>query len=584
MNTIPQAFIKSATNNPENPCLIYKDGHTFGEVTYRRLLNLVENFTLSLEKLGVKKGDRVVILSENRPEWVVSDLSAISLGAIFAPIHTTLTADQIKEIILEIDPKVIIVSEKRMLAKLIGIKKEIEKKVMLLYYNVELKEDLSEFKNDKCHFIEALKLMPHDNHSELYRDLIADIDQYDTASIIFTIGPNGKYRGVELSHKNIISNAEGTLGNVYIRPDDKFLSILPLSHAFEQMAGYYIPLMQGASIAYLTDIAKFTPVVKQHKPSVIIGVPRLYEKSYQRIVQQINSKELLSKVTKKAIEYGSKKENRKKLQYKVYDALVYRKIRNTLGGNLRFMISGGAALNPKVGMFFDASGVPVLEGYGLTEYSPIVSVNKPDDYKIGTVGHPLPNTSVRIADDGEVLIKGPGIMKGYYGNGCGPQLILDDGWFKTGDLGEMDEEGYLKIIGRKKEVIVLSTGKNVSPRTIEAEVTLSKYIKQAAVVGDDKKHIAALIVPDYKQISRKFGLNRKREIVKNKEIRKFIQAEINKQLKGFSRHEQIKKFELLRNEFTKDNRFLNDDSSINRDKIGNVYREAIDKLYSDINC
>ena len=581
MNTIPQAFLESANNNLESPCLTYKKDHTFEQVPYKRLLNLVENFTFSLQKLGVKQGDRVAILSENRPEWVVSDLSTLSLGAMFVPIHSALPSEQIKETIYETEPKIIIVSEKRLLRKLIGIKKEINKNIVILYYNVELKENLSEFKNDKCHFIEALQLLPHKQHSEKYKDIINEISPNDTASIIYTIGPNGKYRGVELSHKNILSNAKGTLENVFIRPDDRFLSILPLTHAFEKMAGYYIPLIQGACISYLTDITKFKHSTREYKPTVIIGVPRLYEKSYRRIKEEVKKNKLSNRLFNKAIDYGSKKENKSKIGYRFYDKLVYKKIRSHFGDNLRFMISGGAALSPEVGTFFEASGIPILEGYGLTEFSPIVSVNKPGRNKIGTVGQPIGNADVKIADDGEVLIKGNSVMKGYYRNGHGPELYLDDGWFKTGDLGELDEEGYLKILGRKKEIIVLSTGKNVSPRKIENQITLSKYIKQAAVFGDDRKHISALIVPDFNKLQKKFNLGNKLLVIKNDEIRSFLKQEINKLLKSFSNYEQIKKFSIIPITFTKENGFLNDDSSLNRDKLDKVYSKSISDLYSN---
>jgi len=577
--TIPKAFLQSAKEHWDSPCLLYREDHVFGNIPYKRLQNLVENFTLSLQELGVRRGDRIAILSENRPEWVVSDLATISLRAVLAPIHTSLTPEQIKEIIYELEPKIIIVSEKRLLAKLIEIKKVIKKNIILLYYNIELKEDLSEFKNDKCHFIEALQLLPHDDHGERYQELVNHVRPNDTASIIYTIGPNGKYRGAELSHKNIISNVKGTLENVYIKPDDKFFSVLPLTHAFEKMAGYYIPLMQGASIAYLTDISKFSKHVRQHKPTVIIGVPRLYEKSFKKVKNGLNGSRVKAYFLEKAIKCGQKNGNGKGPAYRLYDRLVYKQVRDTLGGNVRFMISGGAALTPEVGMFFNASGVPILEGYGLTECSPIVSVNKPDSNKIGTVGPPIGDTRIKIADDGEILIKGPGIMKGYYGNGKGPQLQLNRGWFKTGDLGELDEDGFLKIIGRKKEVIVLSTGKNVSPRKIESQITLSRYIKQAAVFGDDEKQVAALIVPDFTRIKRKFNIKDKKEILKSSEIRSFLQKEIDEELKGFSKQEQVKKFTLLPNEFSKENHCLNDDGSLNRDRIHIVYDSAIESLY-----
>jgi long-chain acyl-CoA synthetase len=580
-STIPEVFLRTATTYPENPCLIYLENHTFGFVPYKRLLNLVENLTVSLQKLGVKSGDRIAILSENRPEWAVSDLSVMSLRAMLAPIHTTLTAEQIKEIIYDTEPKVVIVSEKALLRKLIEIKKQMNKNIIILYYNIELQQELMEFGNERCHFIEALKLVPHGDHSLAYVTLAKKVKPNDTASIIFTVGPNGKYRGVELSHSNIISNAKGTVENVPIWPTDKFLSVLPLSHAFEKMAGYYIPLIQGACIAYLTDIAKFTHLVKKHQPTVIIGVPRLYEKSFAKTVDYANKARFAKYLFPRAIEFGSKEENRTRTTYKLYDQLVYKKIRDTFGGKLRFMISGGAALNPKVARFFDAVGIPILEGYGLTEFSPIVSVNKPGHNRIGTVGPPIANAQVKVAPDGEILIRGPSLMKGYYSGKNTPQLELEKGWFRTGDLGELDPEGFLKIIGRKKEVIVLSTGKNVSPRSIESQLTHSRYIRQAVVVGDDRKHIVALVVPNFARLQKKFGLRIKQAVMSCSEVKAFLQQEIDHQLHGFAKHEQVKKFALIGNVFSVSNHFLNDDKSLNRDKINAVYDSVVANLYNN---
>lgn len=571
--TISAKFLESCKKFSEKPALLYKKDHTFGYIQYKRLLNLVENFTLSLEKLGVKKGDRVMAVSENRPEWVVSDLATISLGAIFTPVNATLTSEQIKEIIYEIQPKIIVISEKRQLSKLIEIKKEINKDIIIVYYNIEIREDLSEFKNDKCHFIEALQLNTHKNYSDYFKQKVGYLRGDDTISILYTLGPNGKYRGVELSHNNVLSNIQGTVEAIAPKSNDRFLSVLPLSHALEKTAGYYLPILHGCQIIYVTELSKFSQIAQRYKPTVIIGVPRLYEKTYQKIEDLFNKSRLKSYFFKRAVS-----KNKKKLTNWIYEQVVYRNSKKALGGNIRVLVSGGAALHPKVGKFFNDCKMPIMEGYGLTELSPIVTVNRLEHYKIGTVGKPLPNTHIKIANDGEILVKGPGLMKGYYNNGAGPQLYLEKGWFKTGDLGEFDEDGYLKIIGRKKEVIVLSTGKNVCPRSIETRLTLSPYIKQAVVVGDDRKHIAALLVPDIIKLQQKFWIRSKYEVINNKDVRAFLQDEIDKQLAGFARHEQIKKFALITTAFTKQNLFLNEDNSINRDKINLIYNNVIEEL------
>jgi len=576
--TIPAKFLESCKKYPEKPALIYKKDHTFGYVQYKRLLNLVENFTLSLEKLGVKEGDRIAILSENRPEWAVCDLSTISLGAIFVPIHAALAPDQIKEIIFETSPKIIVVSEKRLLSKLIEIKKQIDKNITIVYYNIELKEDLSELKNEKCHFIEVLKLIDyHEISNYRYKKLIQKVNANNTANILYTIGPNGKYRGVELSHKNLLSNIKGAGAAIIPKIDDRFLSVLPLSHAFEKTIGFYLPLVYGCQIIYMPELSELAKTFKKRKPTVIIGVPRLYEKSYQRIEEQFNKNKITRFFFDKAILHNQNI----MLTNWVYNLTVYRNVRKAFGGKIRLLASGGAALKPKIGSFLTKSGMPVLEGYGLTELSPVVAVNRLEQNKIGTVGLPLPNTHVKIADDGEILVKGPGLMKGYYRNGAGPELYLEKGWFKTGDLGELDEEGFLKIIGRKKEIIIISTGKNISPRIIEEQLSQSKYIRQAVVVGDDSyKHIVALIVPHFIKLQKKFWLKSKQAVVNSKEVKEFLQEEIDNQLKDFPSHEQIKKFALVSTAFTTENHFLNQDLSLNRDKINVVYQEVMDNLYN----
>lgn len=512
--TIPEAFMQSALKNSENTCLLYKKGHLFEEVSYKRLLNLVQNLTLSLRKLGIKEGDRVAILSENRPEWVVSDLAIISLRAIVVPIHAYLSPKQIENAILEVEPKIIIVSDKRLLYKLIKIKKEIERKITLVYYNISLEEDLREFDADKRYFIDALKLIPHEDYDSnvTYLDIVRNVKASDTASIIFAIRENGKYNGVELTHSNIVSNVLSCKEAVKFKKNDRFMSILPLTHAFERTAGCLIPLFTGSSIVYYSDFTKVDREISEYKPTVIIGVPRFFEKVKEHVKPKTNT----------ALEKD------------------YQKLKIALGNKARILISGGAPLDYEVGKFFSEAGVPILEGYGLTEASPVVSVNRVDSNKLGTVGKPLPNIRVKIADDGEVLIKSPGVMRGYYGNGLGPKLELNNGWLKTGDLGEIDIDGYLKIKGRKRDLIVLSTGNKVCPSLIEMQLLKSKYIKKVTIKGDSKKHISAVIVPNLTALQAKVNLKDNSSIIKIPEVRELLKTEIAKLLINFASHEQVK--------------------------------------------
>ncbi|PIU28082.1 long-chain fatty acid--CoA ligase [Candidatus Aquicultor secundus] len=558
-STIPAKFLRSCTKYPEKIALLYKTNHIFGYIQYKRLLNLVENFTLSLEKLGIKRGDRVVIIAENRPEWAVVDLSVKSLGAILVPIHTTLAFEQIKEIIHEVEPAIIIVSGNGILSKTQKATENSTRHIPTI-----LIDESGRINSDPDYtydFISALKLLPHEDHSEAYKSRIRLISSTEVASIIYTPGATGRYIGVQLTHGNQVSNVEDVKQYVDINEHDRLLSILPLSHAFENTAGYYLPLFFGATISYLNELAELPKALKDFKPTVIMGVPRLYEKMYQRIVSGANQMAGVSplQVTN--------------------DKLIYKKIKDMLGGNIRFLISGGAHLHPELGLRFNSLGIPILEGYGLTEASPIVSVNRLDDNRFGTVGKPLPNVKVRIAEDGEILLSGPSISPGYFKNDEENTRAFVNGWFKTGDLGVFDKDRFLRIIGKKKDIIVLSTGKNVSPKIIESQLTKSAYIEQAFVVGDGSKSIAALIVPNFENLTKYFPEKSENSLLEDKAVKTFFKKEIDKLFKTFAQHEQVKNFSLIVEPFNQETGTLTSEGNLIRKTIFNKYKREIALLY-----
>ncbi|MHB8841806.1 MAG: AMP-dependent synthetase/ligase, partial [Candidatus Aquicultor sp.] len=426
MQTIPGKFLEVCSKYPDKLALQYKINHIFGYIPYKRLLNLVENFTLSLETLGVKKGDRVVIVSENRPEWVVVDLSVKSLGAILVPIHKTLTIEQIKEIINEVEPTLFVASNVATVLKLKEVKALSHRDLPIVF--MDTTGDNEHVESDYIYdFISALQLLPHDDHFDTYKSRLQNVKASEVAAIIYTPAANGQYVGVQLTHSNQVRNVENINQYLRINENDRFLSVLPLSHAFENTAGYYLPLFSGATINYLSDLSDLTKVAQSFQPTVVMGVPRLYEK--------------LSRGMKPAA---------------LTDGLT------KLGGKLRFLVSGGAALKPEISIFYNSLGITILEGYGLTEAAPVISVNKPENYRIGTVGQPLPDVTVKLADDGEILVKGPSVSPGYFKNKEATEHAFANGWLKTGDIGEFDENGFLKITGKTKSTIVLSTGKNVS--------------------------------------------------------------------------------------------------------------------------
>lgn len=581
--TIPEIFIESSQTFAERPALIYRRGHCFEFVPYKRLLNLVQNFTLSLEKAGVKKKDRVVLVSENRPEWPVTDLAVQSLGAVLVPIHKVLSAEQMGAIVSETEPTLFIVSDSESFIKISETKNSFKRNIPIICLNYDVKEEKNLSKDiDAYTFIETLQFVPH-HESDIdvpYKDRIKGLDPEDPVTIIYTAGTTGRFRGVELNHTNLISNVEDTRNIVKVHPEDKFLSILPLSHVFERAVGYYVPLFSGSAISYAEDVSKVAYIVKQEKPTIIVGVPRLYEKVYEKVQEAANKSLLRKKIFNLALSYGKNNKNRTKLLHKIFDHLVYKKVRDSLGGNIRFLVSGAAALNPKIGEFFDAAGLPVLEGYGLTETSPILTCNRLENYRYGTVGLPLPRTEIKIADDGEILARGPGVMQRYYKNGEANREAFVNGWFKTGDLGEMDANGFLKIKGRKKEIIVLSTGENVSPELVEERLEANEYISQSFVFGDGEKHIGALIVPNFENLREVFCEKTQDELIKDIEVKDFIQREICKQSENLAAYERAKKFILIDEPFTVENGLMTLSLKLRRHKIFAKYKEHIEALYA----
>jgi len=578
-NTIPAKLLYVCEEYPDKAALLYKSDHTFGYITYKRLLNLVENFTLSLETLGVKKDDRVVIISENRPEWAVADLSVKSLGAILVPIHKTFTAEQMQEVISEIEPSLFIVSDTAILSKIQKVKESLNSNAQVICFDPYPTNNTS-IADHTYDFISALKLLPHSSYGDIYKRKIRDIDPHATAMIIYTPSANGKYIGVQLTHYNFVSNVENVKKYVDINKQDRLLSVLPLSHAFETTAGYYLPLFYGATVAYLNDLSELHKMLQHFKPTVIMGVPRLYEKISKQILNGIKKSKQSELFFNKAVSSSKAQTKRPTVSRFIYDRLVFKKIRDGLGGKLRFLISGGAALKPDISIFFQSIGIPILEGYGLTEASPIVSVNTLNDNRIGTVGRPLPNIDVKIAEDGEILIRGSSISPGYFRNDDANKRSFVDGWLRTGDLGELDEDGFLKIIGKKKDIIVLSTGKNISPRAIELRLEKSKYIDKAFVVGDGRKSIAALIVPNLKLLAERFPTLDISAMTKSKEVKLFVQNEIHKLLKDLSRHEQINNL-LLINPYSSTNGgmpTIND--VLDRHAIISKYRKEIDRKFN----
>ncbi|MBU1036607.1 long-chain fatty acid--CoA ligase [Patescibacteria group bacterium] len=572
-NSIFRRFEKIAGQYPHNMALGYKISGRYHTLSYKKLLDKVNRCVTGLKKLGVGEGDKVAILSKNRPEWVQLDLALNKIGAISVPIHITLSPKYLKYIIENSKVQYLAIGD--YLSKYYEIKSEINLKKVITFPKIEWLEDF-------IYFADLLKEEPDKSESVLT----------DVCSIIYTSGTTGDPKGVMLTNQNFIQNIEASSKFVPITAKDTFLSFLPLSHVLERTGGYYGALFFGAAIYYAGSYQTIAEDIKRVKPTIIITVPRLFEKFYDKVMDRVRAEK--SKFKQKII-YGSFKVSRvylnarkEKSAFKPFlqlshflaDKFILSKIRNYLGGHLKFAICGGATLNPSTAKFFESLGIKILEGYGLTETSPIVSVNPVNDYHFNTVGKIIPQVEVKIADDKEILVKGPNIMKGYYDNKkATKQSFTKDGWFKTEDLGYVDEDGYLTIIGRKKEMIVLSTGKNVNPVDLENALQQSKFINQAMVFGDKQKHLSALIVPDFGELeiyAQKNNIDLElSELICYQPILDLIKSEIENQLKEFPDNERISKFVLLDKEFSEEREELTPTLKLRRERILENYKIVI---------
>ncbi|MDA9025097.1 long-chain fatty acid--CoA ligase [Candidatus Pelagibacter sp.] len=512
----------------------------------------------------IKKGDRCLLISENRPEWMISDLSIMLSGGITVPAYTTYTERDYEYIIDDCTPTVLIISDKMQYLKVRDIipKKKFIKKIIFFDVIEEFDEELHVSVNQ----IFANKSFSLLNFSEL------KIQRKDVACIIYTSGTQGNPKGVVLSHGGILNNCEGALGLLkeFISKNPKFLTWLPLSHSYEHTV-QFVQIVVGAQVFYAESIEKLIKNMGNCSPEIMTAVPRFYQNLHQKISTNFSKATGIKKfLINQTIKLGNKKLNRE--QFSLIESLinfvcyllVRKKIKKQFGGNLKAFISGGGALDKEVGYFLNAIGLPTLQGYGLTETSPVVSCNSINEIRVETVGKPFRGNLVKITNDGEILIKGENVMLGYWNNEEETNKVLKNGWLSTGDIGEFDGE-FLKITDRKKDIIITPGGDNISPVKIESDLNKSNFIEQSLVYGDNKPYLVCLIVlsSEYKNI-------------KNEEI----QREIEKINKNLSKIEKIKKFFVIKNQFTIENNMMTPTLKLKRYKIVKTYQNELEKLFN----
>ena len=561
-------------------------------VTWNQFYGQVRQVGKSLMALGVEKNNKVNILSYSCYQWVLCDMGITSIGSVTVGIYQSNLAKDVRYIVDHSDAVLIFAEDNAQLAKLMEIRAEIPdiRKVVLFAGDVPADDWVISFKD----FL-ALGRDVADTDFDSRADAVTPSDP---AGIVYTSGTTGPPKGVMLTHNNFVSNARGVLEVLPISESDIALSFLPLSHSFERLAGYYALVAGGGTIAYAESIDKVPDNIQEIRPTVMCSVPRLYEKMHARVLATVEAGPALKK---KLFSWGvgvggevSRRITAKqalpgilKLKYKVADRLVFEKLRARMGDRLRFFVSGGAPLAREIAEFFHAAGILILEGYGLTETTPVISANRPDAYKFGSVRQPLPNLEVRIAPDGEILVKGPSVMRGYYNRPEETRKVLtEDGWFATGDIGYLDQDNFLHITDRKKDIIVTAGGKNIAPQNIENLLKLNRFIEQVCIIGDKRKYLAALISPSFPELedfARENGISvePREQLVEHPRVRRIFQEAIDEANAQLARYESIKRFSVLPVEFSPETGELTPTLKVKRKVVETRYKEQIDRMYAE---
>jgi long-chain acyl-CoA synthetase len=591
--TLTQLFFSAAERLDMPDALQTKQDGTYRPISHRQLVTRVRHVAEGLKAIGIQRGERVAILSETRAEWAIADYACLAAGFPNVPVYPSLPADQIAYIMSDSEAVALFVSTVSQAKKVQEIRPQLRHLRFVISFEAtggRADMTLAELENRgsigqtaesiKRHREEALRARPD-----------------DLATIIYTSGTTGKPKGVMLTHDNLYSNTQAGRRVLPVEGKHTCLSFLPLSHVFERTAGHYTMFAIGASIAYAESFESVPNNLREVRPTLVLAVPRVYEKVYARAVESAAAggalkRRIFSWATRVGARWadvrlaGETPHRLLAFQHRVADRLVFSKLRARVGGRVQCFVSGAAPLSPEISKFFYAAGLPIIEGYGLTETSPIISANTFDHFRIGTVGKPLDGVEVQIAPDGEILTRGPHVMKGYYNNPEATRATIDpDGWLHTGDIGVL-EDGFLRITDRKKDIIVTAGGKNIAPQPIENRLRTSKFVGQAVMIGDRRKYPVVLIVPDFDALERwakttKLRWTDRTELVGLPAVRAMVQSEVDSTLREFASFEMPKKFALLSEEFSLERGELTPSLKVKRRVIDELYKNVIDELYAE---
>jgi long-chain acyl-CoA synthetase len=560
----------------------------FRDMSYAEFCRETRRVSATLRSLGVERGDRIALVSESRPEWLMLEFAALAAGVVLVPMFPTLTPQQIGFIVQNSGAKMLVVSNDLQLGKALKIADECKQLETILVFN----DSTQHTKSVSARVIHLTSLMAASDERFDEEARKATLD--DVALIIYTSGTTGNPKGVMLTHRNVQSNIDGALAMLpELTERDVALSFLPMCHAFEHVAMQFF-FQKGFTVAMAYSIDTVADDLQEIRPTIMTGVPRFYERVYGRIMRMRKQlKPIQQHVFDWALRVGGEcglafegraVPLRARMMKPLADRLVLHKVRARTGGRVRFFVSGAAALPAEVGRAFAAFGLPIVEGYGMTECSPVISVTPYNRIKWGAVGKAIPNHELRIADDGEILVRGPSVMHGYYNQPDATREMIDaEGWLHTGDVGHIDGEGYVHITDRKKHLFVSSGGKNIAPAPIENAIVQSRYIEQVMLIGDKRQYITALIVPDFVAI-REDGLSigDPLSLVDDDIIKSAIERELDEAQKEFANYERVRRFVLLPELFTVENGMMTPTLKIKRKAVEERYKELIESLYAPV--
>ncbi len=590
--TLAELFLKAAEKHNRPDALNFKKEGEWRPISSGEMVERAEAIALGLYALGLRKGDKAAILAANSPDWTLVDAGCQFAGVIDVPIYTTLAPDAVCYIINDSTTKVLFLDNKAAYDRIADVMPaclSLEKIVFFDALDADVKNSIS--------LADLEQTSREHNDGPPLDDVRNSILPTDIATLIYTSGTTGEPKGVMLTHNNIISNVIDAGEKYEFSDDDVPLSVLPLSHIFERSA-MYLYILNGMAVHYAESVEKVPENLQEVRPTIFVGVPRIFEKVYSKAklkaAQTGGLKErIFDWAMGKAREYalanasGTPISLALTVEHELSDRLVFSKLRQFFGGRLRSCITGGAALSDEIYLIFTGAGISIMQGYGLTETSPVITSNNPVDVRLGSVGKPIRNTKVRIAEDGEIEAFGPGVMLGYYKkDAANKEAFTDDGWFRTGDIGRLDEDGFLYITDRKKELFKTSGGKYIAPSPIEQMIRSSRFVNQAVLVGNERKFAAALIVPNFEQLEsyakiKGLELSTPKEFCENARIIDLIERQVAAATVKLAQYETVKKIVLLENELTVEGGELTPTLKIKRRVVNEKYNDLIDKIYSE---